>query len=168
MKSLIVLCLLLLSACYTTEDDISPPGEFAVSQYTYEIATKVFKGGAENLRLVNFFHGQGKADKKIFISDNRQVFNKIDSVFYLPFNINSDTSVFCFERKDLSRDTIWLGYKRSMSIGWRQEVYMTLNGIKVIKCSSGIYMDSCLVSNRNDLKSGTYSFLEVELKVTLK
>lgn len=167
MKSLIVLCLLLLSACDTNEAGISP-GEFTSNQYTYELATKVFKGGAENLRLVNFFHGQGKADKKIFISDNRQVFNKIDSVFYLPFNINSDTSVFCFERKDLSRDTIWLGYKRTMTTGWSHEVYMALSAIEVIKCSSGIYMDSCLVSSRNDLRSGTYSNLKVELKVILK
>lgn len=168
LKCVLFICVLLLSACYTNEAGYEPIGEFGSNQYTYEIATKVFKDGVENLRLVNFFHGEGKPGSKIFLKDNQQVFNRIDSVFYLPFNINSDTSVFCFERNDLKRDTIWLGYNRLMSTGWSHEVYTALRGIKIIKCSSGILIDSCLVSERNDLKRGTYIDLAVSLKLELK
>jgi hypothetical protein len=55
-----------------------------------------------------------------------------------------------------------------MSTGWSHEVYTALRGIKIIKCSSGILIDSCLVSDRNDLKRGTYIDLAVSLKLELK
>lgn len=168
MKQLLVLSLLCLISCDTNEAGYTPPGVFTSNQYTYEVSTKVFKNGIEDLRLVNFFHGAGKDVNKIFISDNRQVFGKIDSVFYLPFNIKSDTSVFCFERKDLSKDTIWLGYNRVMTTGWSHEVYMALRGIKILKCSSGIFLDSSSVSQRNDLRQGEYKDLKVELKIKLR
>ncbi len=168
MKLLLILFLISLISCDTNEAGYTPPGIFTSNQYTYEVSAKVFKNGIEDLRLVNFFHGAEKDADKIFISDNRQVFDKIDSVFYLPFNIKSDTSIFCFERRDLTKDTICLGYNRVMTTGWSHEVYMALRGIKILKCSSGILLDSSTISQRNDLRQGEYMDLKVELKIKLR
>lgn len=54
--------------------------------------------------------------KKVYNVDQYLGSNEFDSVFMLPINLNSDTSVFCLQRKDLSVDTICFKYLVKASI----------------------------------------------------